>query len=335
MLDELQVHQQLSEAAHGAAYHRRRDTRRRPGYSGGMPRSILTLSALGPAELADLELRAAMSAVGARFAGETRGRVVVLSAEARPYGRLAVEVAAAGMGLSTVHLGVDEVAALGDVGVAARAIGEHAPASILVGWAAARASAYAAASPGPVLAVDGGAGDPVGALADLLTLKAALPLAQHRLVVVGDASARSLDLAVALATRGGSVAFAHPVGFAPDPERLTLVRERAALSGAAVLDTDSLIEGLRDATAVVVEPWPEGQVERFRPFTLQRHQLRVLKTGAGILHRAPERRGPELSATLADDPCWWAAAQRAQAAPAAAALLSSLFQAAARRSVIG
>ena len=300
-----------------------------------MPRSILTLSALGPAELADLELRAAMSAVGARFAGESRGRIVVLCAEARPYARVAVEVAAAGMGLSTLHVGADEVAALGDLGVAARTLGEHAPASVLVGFTAARAQAYAAATPGPVLVADGGSGDPVGALADLLALKALGPLAQHRLAVVGDASPRSLDLAVALATLGGSVAFAHPVGFAPDPERLTLVRERAALSGAAVLDTDSLIDGLRDATAVLVEPWPEGESERFRAFSLQRHQLRVVRAHAGILHRAPERRGPELSTTLADDPSWWAPTQRALAVPAAAALLSSLFQAGARRAVIG
>ncbi len=300
-----------------------------------MPRSFLSLSNLGNADLADLELRASMSAVGARFTGEARGALALLSAAPRPYARLAVESAASRMGLRTTAMGPDEVSALGAAAVAARAVGEHAPATVLLGWSAERAGAFVAASPGPVLVADGATGDPVGALADLLALRAAAPLASHRLAVLGDASPRALDLAVALATLGGSVAFVHPVGFAPDPERLTLVRERAASTGAAVLDTDSLIDGLRDATAVVVEPWPEGQAERFRAYTLQRHTLRVVKAGAGLLHRAPERRGPELSATLAEDPAWWAGVSRGLAVHAASALLSALFHPGSQRAVIG
>jgi ornithine carbamoyltransferase len=219
--------------------------------------------------------------------------------------------------------------------VAARGLGEWAAATVLVGFPGDRAQAYAAACPGPVLGCDGGGGDPVGALADLLTLRAAGPLASHRLAVLGDPSPRSLDLAVAVATLGGSVAFVHPVGFAPDPEKLTVVRERAAATGAAVLDTDVLTDGLRDATAVVVEPWPENQVERFRSYSLQRHQLRVVRAGAGILHRAPERRGAEMSASLADEAQWWAPAQRQNGVHAGVACLSALFHAKAARAVIG
>ena len=42
------------------------------------------------------------------------------------------------------------------------------------------------------------------------------------------------------------------------------------------------------------------QAARFQPFALHRHSLRRARGGCVVLHRAPERRGPELSASLAE-----------------------------------
>ena len=123
--------------------------------------------------------------------------------------------------------------------------------------------------------------------------------------------------------------------YAPDPDRLTVVRERAAAAGGAVLDTTELMDSLRDATAVITEPVPADGGERFRPYAVARHHLRVCKPGYAVLHRAAERRGTEVSAALVDDPGWAASEQRQAESWAAAALLSWTLQPDRLRSVLG
>ena len=300
-----------------------------------MARSLLSLTQLRPGELRELLTRASLLNLGPAPQLSSSSAVPVLCASARPYARWAVEAGLSRLGLRASVFQPVEVDALGDGAAAGGTMGSTSCGIVLVGWTAERAVAFAAAAPVPVLAIESGAGDPLGALADLLVLERVAALPTHRICVVGDPSPRAIDASVALASLGASVAFAHPVGFAPDPERLTLVRERAAAAGGAVLDTTELIEGLRDASAVIVEPWPEGEAERFRPIAVQRHQLRVVRAGCGILHRQPERRGAELSASLLDDAAWWAPQQRALAPLAAAALVQSMFSPDPWRSVIG
>lgn len=300
-----------------------------------MPRALFSLSQLRPAELRELLARASLLSLGPAPQLVAKSAVPVLCALPSPYARWAIEAGLSRVGLRASVYGPAEVEALGDGSAAGTALGSTSCGVVLVGWSAERIAAFVANSLVPVLAVAGGAGDPLGALADLLVLERAGPFPSHRVCFVGDASPRSVDMAVGLASLGANINFAHPVGFALEPERLTLVRDRAAASGGAVLDTTEMIEGLRDASAVVVEPWPEGQEERFRPMAVQRHQLRVVRAGCGILHRQPERRGAELSSSLLDDASWWAPQQRALSPLAAAALVQSLFGADPWRAVIG
>jgi ornithine carbamoyltransferase len=300
-----------------------------------MPRTLLSLAAATPAELRELLTRASLVAHDQHIPLRAAAPVLLLAAAARPYARVAVQSGAARVGLSVSTFGPEEVRELGALGAAAATFGRAGPGVVLLGFEADAASTFASASPAPCLGVEGAAGCTVGALADLLVLERRGPLANHRVAIVGDASPRAIDLAVAVASFGGSVSFVHPVGYAPDPDRLTVVRERAAASGAAVLDTTELMDALREATAVVVEPVPAEGAERFRPYAVARHHLRVCKPGSILLHRAAERRGAELSAALVDDPGWAAPSQRQAESWAAAALLSWALQPDRLRSVLG
>jgi len=300
-----------------------------------MSRTLLTLAAASPAELRELLTRASLVAHDQLIPLRAAAPVVVLCAAPRPYARIAVQSGAARVGLVVATFTPEEVRELGSAGAAAATFGRAGPGVVLVGFDAESANAFAAASPAPSLGVDSAGGCTVGALADLLVLERRAPLPGHRLAIIGDASPRSIDLAVAVASLGGSVSFAHPVGFAPDPDRLTVVRERAAAVGGAVLDTTELMDALRDATAIVTEPFPAEGGDRFRGYGVARHHLRVCKPGYLLLHRAAERRGPEVSAALVEDPGWSAPAQRQAESWAAAALLSWALQPDRLRSVLG
>ena len=300
-----------------------------------MPRSLLSLASLTPPELRELLTRVELAEADGLRPLRTAAPVVALCGSDRPYARLALQSGAGRVGLPVSQFGTAEVEALGEPALAGATVGLHTAAVALIGWSLAPLQAFAASSSAPCIATDSASGCPIGALADLVVLGRRGALPQHRLAIVGDASPRALDLANALATLGGSVNLVHPVGFAPEAERLTLLRERAAAAGGAVLDTTELLEGLRDATAVFVEAFPAEEVERFRPFALARHHLRVCRPGPALLHRAPERRGPELSATLVEDSGWCAGAQRSAESFAAAAVLSWILQPDRARSVLG
>jgi ornithine carbamoyltransferase len=300
-----------------------------------MARTLLTLASLTPPELRDLLARVGLAEADGLRALRAAAPIVALSAAERPYARLALQSGAGRVGLQTSTFTPAEVQALGEGALAGATVGLHTPAVALIGWELAALAAFAERCPAPCIAMDAASGCPVGALADLVVLASRRAPSQHRLAIVGDASPRAMDLASALASLGGSVNLVHPVGFAPDADRLTLVRERAAAAGGAVLDTTELLEGLRDATAVFVEPFPPGEVERFRAFALARHHLRVCRPSPALLHRIAERRGPELSATLVEDGGWCAPAQRQAESFAAAAVLSWMLQPDRARSVLG
>jgi ornithine carbamoyltransferase len=116
------------------------------------------------------------------------------------------------------------------------------------------------------------------------------------------------------------------MGFAPDAEKVTLARERAASAGGAVLVTTELEEALLETDAVYVEPWPADHGDRFRPYAIQRHSLRHAHASVQVLHRFPERRGPELSASLAEEGGWLAMEQSRARADAFGALLWSMLR---------
>lgn len=261
--------------------------------------------------------------------------IALLCAEPAPYVRAAVEAGAAMTGLRVVPYGPEEVARLGDPLVAGERFGALHTAIVGVGLPASALAAMAERSACPVIEGGGPGGDPAGSLADLVVLHRALGgLDGRKLAWVGDSAGLLNDLLVAGCTLGLTVAVAHPVGFAPDLERVTWARERAAVTRAAVLVTTDLAEALADAHAVYAEPWPADAVDRFRGYAVQRHALRATRGGCVFLHRAPERRGPEVSASLAEEPGWLAVEQARTRADAWAALLAFVLRPDPLRSVL-
>lgn len=253
--------------------------------------------------------------------------IALLCGEPAPYVRAAVDAGASLLGLRVVSYGPEEVARLGDLVVAGERLGGLHLAILACGLPAERMAALASRCVAPVVEAGGPGGDPAGALADLVVLERALSgLDGRKLVWIGDASGLQHDLLVAGASVGLSVAVAHPVGFAPDLERVTWARERAAVTRAAITVTTDLVEALADASAIYVDPWPEEHADRFRGYGVQRHLLRRTRAGCVILHRAPERRGGELYSSLVEDPGWLAFEQARARADAWAALLAVLLR---------
>ncbi len=261
--------------------------------------------------------------------------MALLLAEPSPYVRAAIEAGAALIGAQVTAYSPDEVLALGDPSVAGDRLGRLHSCIVGVGMPPGHLAALGERSPAPVLNGGDASGDPIGALADLATLEAALGrLDGKKLAWVGDTSGLLHDLLVAGCTCGLSVAVAHPVGFAPGAEKVACARDRAAIAGGFVLVTTELAEAVADADAIYVEPWPASAVERFRPFAVQRHTVRQARAGVVVLHRFPERRGPELSGSFTEEASWLAPLQSRARADAAAAVLWSLLQADPLRSVL-
>ncbi|MFZ5476086.1 MAG: hypothetical protein ACOZNI_04870 [Myxococcota bacterium] len=297
--------------------------------------ALLHLGHVAPPALAELLARADAARRGAAPRLATASPVALVCAEPAPYLRAEVEAGAALLGLRVIVYGPAEARALGDAGVAGRRFGALHAAVLASGMPAAAMEQLAGGAACPVVEAGGAGGDPAGAIADLRVLTQALGgLASRKLAWVGDACGLLHDLMVAGAGQGLSVAVAHPIGYAPDAERVTWARERAAVTGASVHVGTELAEALADANAVYAEPWPDGAADRFRPYAVQRHALRGTRTGPVILHRAPERRGAELSPAIVEDLGWLAAEQSRARADAWAAILGWLLDPDPLRSVV-
>lgn len=255
------------------------------------------------------------------------GTLAVLIARPAPYARATVEAGAALLGLRVTTYGPEEVAALGELAQAGERLSTLHVGLVAVGFGPGQTAALASRARTPVLNGGDPEGNPIAALADLQVLQARLgALAGRRLTWVGDASGLLYDLLCVGPAHGLSIAVAHPLGFAPDAERVTWARECAAETGAAIHVTHELTEAIADASVVYVDRWPEDHAERFRPYAVQRHTLRDARVGALVLHRCPEAMGPELSASYAEEVAAVAVDQTRARVDAVAALLLAMLR---------
>lgn len=251
----------------------------------------------------------------------------MLCGRAEPYTRAAVEAGASLIGLRVTTYDPAEVVALGELAQAGERLSTLHFGLVAVGLAEGETARLASRARVPVLNGGDPDGDPIAAVADLQVLQSRLGALQgRRLTWVGDAGGLLYDLLCAGAAHGLSVSVAHPVGFAPDAERVTWARDYAAETGAAIHVTHELGEAITDASVVYVDRWPEEHAERFRPYAVQRHTLRDARVGALVLHRSPERIGPELSASYAEEVAAVAVEQARARADAAAALLLAMLR---------
>jgi ornithine carbamoyltransferase len=152
---------------------------------------------------------------------------------------------------------------------------------------------------------------PCQALADYLTIRErfggtrGLPLCY-----VGDGNNVAHSLLLTGAKLGARVAIVTPPGFEPAERIVEAARQTAVETGARILVTHALEEGLSGARAVYTDVWASmGQeaeaAERARKFDGYRVTPKVFSMaapGAIFLHCLPAHRGEEVDAAVIDSP---------------------------------
>jgi ornithine carbamoyltransferase len=152
---------------------------------------------------------------------------------------------------------------------------------------------------------------PCQALADFLTIRERFGGTRgFPLCYVGDGNNVAHSLLLTGAKLGARVAVVTPPGFEPAERIVEAARKTAAETGAKILVTHSLEEGLSGARAVYTDVWASmGQeaeaAERARNFDGYRVTAKVFSMaapGAIFLHCLPAHRGEEVDAAVIDSP---------------------------------
>ncbi len=150
---------------------------------------------------------------------------------------------------------------------------------------------------------------PCQVLADLMTIEEKLGgLAGLKLAYVGDGNNMAHSLLYGGAQFGMTVAVAHPRGYAPDPDVLTVARDIAATTGGAIQVTQSPSEGVADADVVYTDVWAsmgqetqrEERLARFEGFQVNADLMASARPDAIFMHCLPAHRGEEVSAEVMD-----------------------------------
>ncbi len=152
---------------------------------------------------------------------------------------------------------------------------------------------------------------PCQVLADLMTIEEKKGrLEGLKLAYVGDGNNMAHSLLYGGAQLGMTVAVAHPLGYAPDPEVSTLARDLASTTGGAIQITQSPIEAVTDADVVYTDVWASmGQedehgerLKRFEGFQVNAELMAHARPDAIFMHCLPAHRGEEVSAEVIDGP---------------------------------
>jgi ornithine carbamoyltransferase len=152
---------------------------------------------------------------------------------------------------------------------------------------------------------------PCQALADYLTVRERFGGERgFPLCYIGDGNNVAHSLLVTGAKLGARVTVVTPAGFEPRPEVVQWALEAARETGASILVTRSLEEGLAGARAVYTDVWASmGQeaeaAERARAFESYRVTERVFAMAAPdaiFLHCLPAHRGEEVDSAVIDSP---------------------------------
>jgi ornithine carbamoyltransferase len=174
---------------------------------------------------------------------------------------------------------------------------------------------------------------PCQALADLLTLTEEFgEVAGRHLVFVGDGNNVAHSLLVAGALAGVHVTVAHPDGYAPDAEVLSLARTLAEATGARIATTADPVDAVQGCDAVYADVWTSmGQEDSdadrrrdFAPYQVTAELLAHAGDDAVFLHCLPAHRGEEVTAEVIDGPAsrvWQQAENRLHAQKALLATL--------------
>lgn len=269
-----------------------------------MPRHLLDIDDLRPAELVDIIAKAEDPSPPQILEGKGVG-LIFEKASGRT--RNATEMAVVGLGGHPVSMRGDEV------GIDTRETAEDVVRA-LAGYHAAigaRVKSHAvlermaAVSPVPVLNLLSDLAHPCQAIADLLTLRARFgALAGLRVAYVGDFNNVARSLALAAAYTGVDLVVASPVGYGPSSVDIDHI---ASLNGLMTV-TDRPLDATKGAHAVYTDVWismgQESEAEErrraFEGFNVTSGLFDNAESEAVFLHCLPAIRGEEVDADVID-----------------------------------
>ncbi len=269
-----------------------------------MPRHLLDIDDLRPAELADIIAKAEDPSPPQILDGQGVG-LIFEKASGRT--RNATEMAVVGLGGHPVSMRGDEV------GIDTRETAEDVVRA-LAGYHAAigaRVKSHAvlermaAVSPVPVFNLLSDLAHPCQAIADLLTLRARFgALAGLRVAYVGDFNNVARSLALAAAYTGVDLVVASPVGYGPSAIDIDHI---ASLNGLMTV-TDRPLDATKGAHAVYTDVWismgQESEAEErrraFEGFNVTSGLFDHAESEAIFLHCLPAIRGEEVDADVID-----------------------------------
>lgn len=170
--------------------------------------------------------------------------------------------------------------------------------------------AFAAGASVPVLNGLTSLDHPIEALSDVMTLYERFGgLKGLKFAYLGDGNNVCHSLMLALVATGVSVTIAGPRAYAPDPGVVSVAREVAARTGAALVLTDDAYEAAKDADAVYTdvhesmgETENPGKLMALAPFRVTQPVMAEAKPEAVFMHCLPLHRGQEVEPEVADGP---------------------------------
>ena len=123
------------------------------------------------------------------------------------------------------------------------------------------------------------------------------------LAYVGDGNNVCHSLMYVAAKTGLHLRVVCAEGYDPDPEILKVALEDAAETGATIMVTHELAEGLRDADAVYTDVWASMGQEKeaeerkaiFMPYQVNAETMALAKDDAIFMHCLPAHRGEEVT----------------------------------------
>ena len=234
--------------------------------------------------------------------------------------RVSLEVAAAHLGATALHLSGDELQlARGEpVEDTARVLGRYVDALAIRTHAHAEVEAFAAVAGIPVVNALTDEAHPLQALADLLTIRERLgDVEDLRVAWVGDGNNVCASLAEACALFGADFVCASPLGYEPADSSIAVTHDpQAAVDGASVVATDVW-------TSMGQEDEREARLAAFAGFTVDEELLALADPDAIVLHCLPAHPGEEIAADILYGPrsaVWDEAENRLHTAKAVLAL---------------
>ncbi|SDM59120.1 ornithine carbamoyltransferase [Fictibacillus solisalsi] len=152
---------------------------------------------------------------------------------------------------------------------------------------------------------------PCQVLADLMTiLEYKKTFANQKLAYVGDGNNMAHSLMIGSAKVGLNCTIITPENYEPKQEIVQKAKEIAQKTGAEIVVTHDLKEGIRDADAVYTDVWAsmgweaeaDERVSAFQDYQVNQEVLALAKPDYIFMHCLPAHRGEEVTAEVIDGP---------------------------------